>query len=46
MVLSEEVRSSLMKMQRFDRYIYNIESEKILKEPITHELSRLEKMKN
>lgn len=35
-----------MKMQRFDRYIYQMESDRVLKEPITKELKRLQKMKN
>lgn len=46
MVLSEQIRDSLLKLQRFDRYIYNIQSEKTLKQPLTNELGRLQKMKN
>lgn len=33
-------------MQRFDRFIYVMESEKRLKGPIEKELKRLEKIKN
>lgn len=33
-------------MQRFDRYIYPFESEKILKVPIESEMRRLEKIKS
>jgi predicted transcriptional regulator len=35
-----------MKMQRFDRFIYPKESDRVLKKPIEDELRRLEKIKN
>jgi predicted transcriptional regulator len=35
-----------MKVQRFDRFIYPMESERVLKKPIEDELRRLEKIKN
>lgn len=41
MSLSNEAREALIKMQRFDRYIYAQESEKHLKVPIEIELRRL-----
>ena len=34
MGLSEDVRESLLKLQRFDRFIYPLESDKILKKPV------------
>lgn len=44
--LSEEAREALQKVQRFDRYIYSKETEKLCKEPLKNELVRLEKVKN
>lgn len=35
-----------MKMQRFDRVLYPIESDRVLKKHIEQELRRLEKIKN
>lgn len=46
MELSEDARQGLMKLQRFDRVIYPMQSDKILKKPIEDELKRLEKIKN
>ena len=46
MVLSSEARQALIEMQRFDRFIYVMESEKRLKGPIENELKRLERLKN
>lgn len=46
MELSEDARQNLMKMQRFDRVLYPIESDRTLKKPIEEELRRLEKIKN
>lgn len=46
MKLSEDAIENLKKFQRFDRFIYPIESDKILKKPIELELKRLEKLKN
>jgi hypothetical protein len=34
MKLSDDARDNLMKLQRFDRYIYPMESDRILKKPI------------
>lgn len=46
MVLSADARQALIEMQRFDRFIYVMESEKRLKGPIEKELKRLERIKN
>jgi hypothetical protein len=46
MELSEDARQSLMKLQRFDRFIYPLSSDQILKKPVEEELKRLEKIKN
>ena len=46
MALSVEAKESLMKMQRYNRFNYNVQTEKILKVPIASEVKRLEKIKN
>lgn len=46
MILSTECRDALIKMQRFDRYIYAQEAEKSLKGPVETEMRRLERIKN
>ena len=46
MQLSKNPTENLKKMQRFDRVLYPLNSDKILKQPIENELRRLEKIKN
>ena len=46
MDINEDCRKVLIKMQRFDRYLYPVLSEKQFKDPIEKEVKRLEKVKN
>lgn len=41
MELSQEARQALKKVQRFDRFIYAQETEKVCKEVLSNELRRL-----